>query len=93
MKTGTDLQTIPYVGPRTSEALESLGYACVEDLVGQDPAEMYRRLAVGEDYLDRCVLYVFRSAVYYAETPDPDPELLDWWKWKGVVHRNEAPAA
>ena len=30
---------------------------------------------------DRCLLYVFRAAVYLAETYDADkePELLKWW--------------
>ena len=34
--------------------------------------------------VDRCVLYVYRCAVYYANT-SPDerkPELLKWWNWK-----------
>lgn len=28
--------------------------------------------------VDRCMLYVFRCAVYY----EHDPELLKWWNWK-----------
>jgi hypothetical protein len=28
------------------------------------------------------MLYVFRCAVYYASTRDPDPRLLQWWNWK-----------
>ncbi len=31
---------------------------------------------------DRCLLYVFRCAVYFAETPKPNPKKLDWWAWK-----------
>ena len=33
---------------------------------------------------DRCVLYTFRCAVYYANTPKrlQKPELLKWWNWK-----------
>jgi hypothetical protein len=31
---------------------------------------------------DRCLLYVFRCAVYYASTAAPEPELLKWWSWK-----------
>ena len=35
--------------------------------------------------VDRCVLYVFRVAVYVASTPEEkrDPNLLKWWNWKG----------
>jgi hypothetical protein len=32
--------------------------------------------------VDRCVLYVFRCAVYYANNKTHDPELLKWWNWK-----------
>ena len=31
---------------------------------------------------DRCLLYVFRCAVYFAETPKPQPKKLLWWNWK-----------
>jgi hypothetical protein len=32
-------------------------------------------------YVDRCMLYVFRCAVYYAEG-GREPEKLRWWNWK-----------
>lgn len=32
--------------------------------------------------MDRCMLYVFRCAVYYASSEQHDPELLKWWNWK-----------
>ena len=32
--------------------------------------------------VDRCVLYVYRMAVYYAEHQIRNPELLKWWNWK-----------
>ena len=31
---------------------------------------------------DRCVLYAFRCAVYYASHTTHDPNLLKWWNWK-----------
>jgi hypothetical protein len=31
---------------------------------------------------DRCLLYVFRCAVYYASTARPSPAKLRWWNWK-----------
>lgn len=43
---------------------------------------MYERLSELQGAQDRCVLYVFRCAVYYASTPQPEPELLRWWNWK-----------
>ena len=77
------LQEIPGVGPRTSTVLRGLGIERVSDLVGADPAQLYERQCVIEGgYVDRCVLYVFRSAVYYASTELPEPDLLLWWNWK-----------
>ena len=32
--------------------------------------------------VDRCVLYTFRGAVYFAETENPEPELMKWLNWK-----------
>jgi hypothetical protein len=33
---------------------------------------------------DRCLLYVFRGAVYFAETDEDkrEREKLKWWNWK-----------
>ena len=31
---------------------------------------------------DRCALYVWRLAVYYAEHETHEPEKLKWWYWK-----------
>jgi hypothetical protein len=63
--------------------LNDLGIRSVADLRGKDPQKMYDDLSfLRRAHTDRCVLYVFRCAVYFAETPDPDPELLKWWNWK-----------
>jgi len=67
-----------------------MGIRRIRDLEGRDPAELYATLReLQGTYLDRCVLYVFRCAVYYAETADPDPDLLAWWNWKDRPHANE----
>ena len=78
-----DLQTIPGVGPKLAEALRALGCRCVEDLRGRDPQRMYDDLCKQRGrHIDRCVLYVFRCAVYYASRKRHDPRLLKWWNWK-----------
>jgi hypothetical protein len=47
---------------------------------------MYDNLRVMRGgYMDRCVLYVFRCAVYFANNSTHDPELLKWWNWKDRV--------
>ena len=58
--------------------------AALAEFVGADPEEMYERIQVIRGVRqDPCVLYVYRCAVYYASTPVPKPELLEWWAWKG----------
>lgn len=44
---------------------------------------MYRRECLMKGFQeDRCALYVWRAAVYYAEHPRPEAEKLKWWYWK-----------
>ena len=77
------LQEIPGIGPSLARDLIELGYEAVTDLIGEDPEAMFVRLnTIRGQVQDRCVLYVFRCAVYYASEPDPDPGLLKWWAWK-----------
>jgi hypothetical protein len=84
MNPNDSVQALPGVGPSLGRDLEELGYKTVGELRGQDPEGMYHRLqAIRGERQDPCVLYVFRCAVYAASTPDPDPELLKWWAWKG----------
>jgi hypothetical protein len=79
---GGALQEIPGVGPKLARDLRDLGLRCVDDLQGQDPEELHSRLvALRGCRIDRCVLYVFRCAVYYAEE-GRDPQKLRWWNWK-----------
>ena len=80
---GDGLQSIPGVGPSLAQDLRDLGIQQVAELRGQDPERLYTRLIAQRGvHQDRCVLYVFRCAVYFAETPHPDPERLKWWNWK-----------
>jgi hypothetical protein len=80
-----ELTQIPGVGKSISEDLWNIGVRSISDLKGQDPEELYKRSnAHAGIQQDRCLLYVFRCAVYYAETEAPwrAPELLKWWNWK-----------
>jgi len=78
-----DLQTIPGIGPSMAQDLRDLGYFSVSDLKGQDPELMFKRLRLMHGMqIDRCVLYVFRCAVYYATEDKHEPELLKWWVWQ-----------
>lgn len=81
--TSVDLESIPGIGPSMAADLRSIGIFKVSDLKGRDPEQLYRAL---EDraghHVDRCVLYAFRCAVYYASNDRYDPEKLKWWHWK-----------
>ena len=79
----SSLLRIPGVGPSIAADLNRVGIRDVAELRGRNPEMLYAELcrAVGP-HVDRCVLYVFRCAVYFASEPRPDPELLKWWNWK-----------
>ncbi len=79
-----DLTEIPGVGKSIASDLLSIGVSTVSDLDDRDPEDLYLQLCDQKGAkVDRCVLYVFRCAVYYATTPPPhDLELLKWWNWK-----------
>ena len=78
-----ELQAIPGVGPSIAIDLRELGIRRVADLKGKDPEQMYREMIVRRGmHQDRCLLYVFRCAVYFASTRCPNPEKLKWWNWK-----------
>ena len=78
-----ELQAIPGVGPSIAQDLRELGIRRVADLKARDPEQLYERLSVQRGaHQDRCLLYVFRCAVYFASTPRPRAEKLKWWSWK-----------
>ena len=77
------LTEIPGVGARTAAVMEALGLRQVSDLRGRDPEELYLKECLMKGYQeDRCALYVWRAAGYYADHPDRAPEKLKWWYWK-----------
>jgi len=79
----TDLTKIPYVGKETEKDLLLLGFDSIVSLKGADPEAMYEKECVLKGVkVDRCQLYVYRMAVYYAENEVHDPEKLKWWNWK-----------
>ena len=83
-----ELQTIPGVGKIIALDLWNLGFRSVQALQGQDPEELYvRQCALQGTQVDRCMLYVFRCAVYYASNEQHDPELLKWWNWKDTAQK------
>jgi hypothetical protein len=85
------LETIPGIGPSMASDLRRLGIRRVSQLARRDPQLLYDDLCrLQNERIDRCVLYAFRCAVYYATEEAHDPELLKWWNWKD---RPESDAA
>jgi nucleotidyltransferase/DNA polymerase involved in DNA repair len=85
-----ELTSIPGVGQSIAAALRNIGIKKVSDLRGKNPELLFERSNILTGALqDRCLLYVFRCAVYYAETPeqDCDSEKLKWWNWKDAVSK------
>ena len=78
-----ELSRIPGVAKSLASDLYSLGIREVAELRGRNPELLYSDFCaqVGRP-VDRCVLYVFRCAVYFASESEHDPELLKWWNWK-----------
>ncbi len=79
----SELQRIPGVGSGMAKRLEAIGCPTLESLRGRDPEELYRRDCLGQGcHVDRCVLYVYRLAVHYAEHGQCPPDKPNWWDWK-----------
>ena len=77
------LQEIPGVGLKLSERFSEIGIKNVSDLKGKNPENLYSKICNEQGYdVDRCVLYVCRSSVYFAENKKSNPEKLKWWNWK-----------
>lgn len=76
-------QTIPGVGKTIAQDFWNIGLRSLDDLKDADPEGLYARLcAFQKCKVNRCMLYVFRCAVYYASHTQHDSELLKWWNWK-----------
>ena len=80
-----ELRIIPGVGVSIANDLYDIGIRSLADLKGKDPELLYHQSNKYSGAVqDRCLLYVFRCAVYFAETPkgQQKPDKLKWWNWK-----------
>jgi hypothetical protein len=80
------LESIPGVGKSIAQDLRDIGIDRPSCLKGKNPERLYEKLcALRGQHIDRCMLYVFRCAVYFVNTKERDPEKLKWWYWKDAV--------
>jgi hypothetical protein len=78
-----EFQTIPGVGKSIAEDLYDMGFRSVGDLKGKNPEKLYADFErLRGIHIDRCMLYVFRCAVYFASNDKYNSEKLKWWNWK-----------
>jgi hypothetical protein len=80
-----ELTIIPGVGESIATDLWNIGITTLADLKEKNPDELYDLSNHFAGIVqDRCVLYVFKCAVYYAITPqqERETEKLKWWNWK-----------
>ena len=76
-------QTIPGVGKSIANDLYLLGFRSINDIKNKDPEKLYEKYCrLAGTKIDKCLLYVFRCAVYYTSKKFHDPKLLLWWNWK-----------
>ena len=77
------LQEIPGVGKNIEQDLINIGIREISDLKGKKPEELYLQDCLYKGFQeDKCQLYVFRLAVYFAEHETHEAEKLKWWYWK-----------
>jgi hypothetical protein len=80
-----ELSTIPGVGKSIAADLWDIGITSIPELKGKNPETLYvLSNTFAGTMQDRCLLYVFKCAVYYADTPKDkhEPDKLKWWYWK-----------
>lgn len=82
-----ELMEIPGIGKSIAIDLYNIGIRSVADLKKKNPEDLYDLSNKFTGVVqDRCLLYTFRCAVYYASTVKKrhDPQKLKWWNWKDV---------
>lgn len=78
-----ELQKIPGVGKKLSQKFYDIGIRKISDFKDKNPEDIYMKVCDKHGcHVDKCVLYICRSSVYFAENKNHDPEKLKWWNWK-----------
>ena len=78
-----ELQKIPGVGTSIAQDFWNIGIKSIASLRNKDPEQLYFKICSDHGCkVDRCMLYVCRCSLYFAENDVHDPEKLKWWNWK-----------
>jgi hypothetical protein len=82
----SEFEKIPGVGKSIALDLWELGLRSISELRNNDPEKLYAKHCKQKGQpVDRCLLYVFRCAVYFASHKKHNPKLLLWWNWKDAL--------
>lgn len=78
-----ELMLIPGVGRSVADDLIQMGIKRVSDLKDKNADRLYTKSNRQAGAVqDRCLLYTFRCAIYFASNEKHDEEKLKWWNWK-----------
>jgi hypothetical protein len=75
------LKRIPGMDLASVRDLIDIGVQHVDDLRGRSPEALLDEILNLREQTPPDRLHYIRMAVYYAETDNPDPQLLQPWKW------------
>lgn len=75
------LKRIPGMDIGSVRDLLDIGLSEIDELRGRSPEVLFEEVLLMRAETPPERLHTFRMAVYYAETEEPDPALLQPWKW------------
>ena len=75
------LKRIPGTNTETVRDLLDLGIHDVDELRGRSPEALFQDILAMRRETPADRINYLRLCVYYAETPNPDPGMLEAWKW------------
>ena len=80
----SDLTKIPGIGKNMASHLIDAGFPTIESLKGKSPDDIYAADCAAQGAMtDKCALYCYRLAVYYADHDGRLPKnKRNWWDWK-----------
>lgn len=75
------LKRIPGMDIPSVRDLIDIGIREIDELRGRSPEALFEEILDLREQTPPDRLHFLRLAVYYAETDEPDPNLLQAWKW------------
>ncbi|MEX0332564.1 MAG: helix-hairpin-helix domain-containing protein [Puniceicoccaceae bacterium] len=82
------LKRIPGMDIGTVRDLIDIGILDIDELRGRSPEALLEDIFNLREQTPKDRLSYLRLAVYYAETDEPDPQLLEAWKWNNPSVRD-----